>query len=270
MDVYGKDMIIGDFKLSDFGLMLGSFSADGEDEEELGMGYETIEEFIGHRPVPVYLGAKYSEKLEPVFTIIKNPCTNNNLYFTEHECREVLRQLTGFRGYKRMQILTDEFEELLYFNVRIVSASYQKVAGKVAGIVLSGECDSQFAWSKPYRFTYNLKANKEFTFINVSDDLYNYLLPKMTIKSSSAITDLDIINITDNNWTTTIESMSSGETITIDSKTGIVTSSIPGRNALDAFNMHFPRIVTGRNRFVCNKDITLTLEYVLPRKVGFL
>lgn len=49
MDLFGKDMIIGDFKLSDYGLMLASFDSNSaNDEEELGMDYETIEEYIGH------------------------------------------------------------------------------------------------------------------------------------------------------------------------------------------------------------------------------
>ena len=45
MDLFGKDMIIGNFKLSDYGLMLGTFDLNNE-EEELGMDYDTIEEFV--------------------------------------------------------------------------------------------------------------------------------------------------------------------------------------------------------------------------------
>ena len=124
MNVFGKDMYYGEFKLSDFGLMLSTFSL--EDEEELGMDYEVIEEFVGHNPVPMYLGAEYTNKLELTTTIIKSKCNvlDFDPIFTEHECREVLRQLTGFRGYRKVQIVSDDPDELYYYNARTKSVSY--------------------------------------------------------------------------------------------------------------------------------------------------
>lgn len=271
MEIFGQDMVIGDFQLSNYGLMLASFDTDASStEEELGMDHETIEEYIGHNPVPIYLGTQYSNKLQPQATIIKNPCMNTETSFTEHECREILRQLTGYRGYKIMQMYSDEFDELLYFNVRINNVSYYKVNGNIEGIILFMECDSQFAWSKEYESKYNVSAGNTITFYNASDDLYNYLLPTIVISSTSSIDQLEIINQSDENWTTTIDNIAAQEVITMDSKNEILTSSIENRLILNDFNMHFIRFVSGKNILQVNADITFTIKCRLPRKVGFV
>ena len=116
MNIFGLDAIIGDFQLSNYGLILSSFENTDSSDEELGMNHDTIEEYIGQKPVPVYLGSSFHSKLKPTATLIKDPNANINVnkYFTEHECREILRQLTGFWGYKRMQIFSYEFDELLF------------------------------------------------------------------------------------------------------------------------------------------------------------
>lgn len=272
MELFGQDLVIGDFKFSDYGLILGSFDVGAsESEDELGMDHEAIEEFIGHNPVPLYLGAQYTEKLRPQITIVKDPCVyNDDLYFTEHECREVLRQLTGCKTYRLMQIYSEAFDELIYFYVRTQSASYKKVNGHVVGIILIMECDSQFAWSKEYEDTYTVKAGETFVFYNASDDLYNYLLPTITISSSSSISQLQLVNLNDGNWTTTIDNIAAQEIITMDSKNEILTSSTPGRLVLNDFNMHFIRFVNGRNEIQSNADITLSVKCRVPRKVGFV
>ena len=283
MNLFGEDMIIGDFKLSDYGLILASFESDsGTGEDELGMDYETIEEFIGNNPVPVYLGAKYSNKLKPTATIIKNPCTSvNDPYFTEHECRDILRQLTGFYGYKQMHVITENPDELLYYFVRVVSANYHKIGGKVAGIILNMECDSQFAWSKEYNFEYTVTAGQEIMFYNTSDVLYDYLKPIVTIKSEAEIgkngdgsDSLFIKNLTDNEWTTEIYHMIPNEIITMDSKLETMNTTNEKSNVLNKFNFHFIRFVSGINKIkiggTWEGKMEITISFRYPRKVGFL
>ena len=269
MDVYGNDMIYGNFKLSDYGLMLATFSL--EDEEELGMDYEVVEEFVGYNPVPLYLGAKYTNKLEPTVTLIKNLCNGeDNPIFTEHECREVLRQLTGFRGYRQLQIMSDNIDELYYFNARTKRVLYRKYGEGIVAIVLELECDSQFAWSKEYSYTYNMTSGVTDMFINMSDDLYNYLLPTVKIIIPDGCDDFIMTNESDNDWETEIKNIVSGETITMDSKKCLLLSSKPGRYVLNDFNMHFIRFVSGKNVFKTNTDCTLQFTFRVPRKVGLV
>lgn len=270
MDLFGQDMVIGDFKLSDYGLMLGAFDFSGTSEDELGMDSDTIEEFVGSNSVPLYITSKFSNKLKPQATIIKKNCMYTDQFFTEHECREILRQLTGFQGYKTMQVQSENFSELLYFNARIQSVNYKKIGGNVAGVILNMECDSQFAWSKEFTYTYNIKAGNTIVLYNFSDDLYNYLYPTITIIPKSPITSLNIINITDNEWTTTLSNLSAGEIITMDSKNEILTSSNKERIIMNDFNMHFFRLISGKNIISVNSDVTLNISFRVPRKVGFL
>ena len=273
INIFGSDAIIGDFQLSNYGLILASFEDPNSNDEEIGMNHETIEEYIGHSPTPKFLGASFSSKLTPTAVIIKDPCLNINeqdKYFTEHECREVLRQLTGFRGYRQMQILPYEFDELLFFNIRVVNVRYQKVGGHVAGIILDMECDSQFAWSNEFNYTFNVSASSSIILFNNSDNLYDYLLPKVTIKSNSSISNLSIVNLFDNNWTSTLKSLSANEIVIMDSNNSTLISSNPNRIISNDFNMHFIRLVPEKNECRVSHDIQLTFTYKVPRKVGFI
>ncbi len=74
MEIFAKDLILGNFRASDSGLCVASFTFKGESEDELNITPSAIEKFIGNNPVPVYLGQKYENKLSPTVTLIKNPC----------------------------------------------------------------------------------------------------------------------------------------------------------------------------------------------------
>ena len=268
MNLFGDDMIIGDFRLSEYGLVLASFEDASDIEEEIGMSYETIEEYISNNPVPVYIGAKYSEKLRPTATLIKDPCSLQEKFFTEHDCRTILRELTGFYGYKKMQIYSNKLDEELYFNVRINNVKYKKVAGKIVGVILEMECDSQFAWSKEFNYTYKISAGDTLYFYNISDDLNNYLKPTVKITTSSDVNELRIVNLSDNNWTTILKNITAEEVIIMDCKNEILESS-KKRNILNDYNMHFMRFVHGVNKIQVNHDTIIDISFVYPRKVGF-
>lgn len=269
MEIFAEDAIIGDFQLSDYGYLLASFSDSSEITEDLGMNYDTIEEYIGHNPTPIFLGSKYSSKLKPTLTIIKNSCVHKNIYFSEHECRDILRQLTGYLGYKRMQIFHRSIDEELFYNVRTVFANYQKVNGRIIGVILYMECDSQFAWTKEMNINICAKRNKEFSLYISTDDLNNYVFPTVIISAATDLNSVSIKNLTDNNWTTTIKGISKGESITIDSLHHTITSS-KNRLIINNFNVHFPRFVPDKNSFISDQDITIQFKYTLPRKVGFI
>lgn len=271
MELFGQDLIIGDFRLSDHGLLLASFDMNGEEEDSIGMDYEVIEEYVGHNPVPVYLGGRYNEKLKPQITIIKNNCWNSgDITFSENECRHILRQLTGYNGYRKMVLDVEDPDEFIYFNVIVQSISYKKIGGKVSGIVISLECDSPFGWSREYENTYEVSAGQTITFYSTSDDLYNYLLPEITIIPKSSIGQLTIKNKSDNNWTTTLSNLSAGEIITMDSKREILLSSKANRVIMNDFNMHFFRLVSGKNEIEISGNVTFTIKCSFPRKVGFV
>lgn len=273
INLFGSDAIIGDFQLSSYGFILASFDGTGTSEEDIGMSYETIEEYTGHNPVPKFLGDSCQSKLKPAATIIKDPriyAKPTDMYFTEHECREVLRQLTGFHGYKKMQLLSGDIDEPLFFNIRVVNVKYQKVNGKTAGILLAMECDSPFAWSREFHYTFHASPSSNIILFNHSDNLYDYLLPKVTITADSNLSNLSVTNLSDRHWTTTFTSMAKGETITMDSRHHTLSSSNPNRLVSNDFNMHFIRLVPDKNEFAVSHPVQISFTCILPRKVGFL
>ena len=141
--------------------------------------------------------------------------------------------------------------------------------GKISGIILNMECDSQFAWTRETDITILAKRNKEFNLYISTDDLYNYVYPVMTITTPSALESISIKNLSDNNWTTTIKRLSAKERIIIDSLHQTISTS-SRQFVADDFNMHFPRFVPDKNSFMADQDISITFSYILPRKVGFI
>ncbi|MFG6356678.1 MAG: hypothetical protein K1W26_07645 [Acetatifactor sp.] len=270
MEIFAEDAIIGDFKLSDYGYLLASFGSNSESTEDLGMDHDTVEEYIGRNPTPIFLGSQYSSKLKPTLTIVKNPCVHKLPDFTEHECRDILRRLTGNRGYRRMQILHSSIDEELFYNVRTVSVNYQKVAGKIVGVILNLECDSQFAWTKETDITIPARQDKPFNLYISTDDLSSYVYPVVTVRASSPLASISLRNISDNNWETVIKHLFENEVITIDSRRQIIFSSRKDRMIANDFNMRFPRFIPDKNTYITDQDISIQFKYSLPRKAGFV
>lgn len=269
IEINAKDIIIGDFKLSDYGLCFGYFSYNDVSEDELGMNLNVIEEFIGNSPIPVYLGQKYQNKLSFNMSIVKNPCIYNDLYFTERECRLILRQLTGIRGYQWTKIINDNIDEDIWYRTKVVNISYERVGGHICGIIFQVDCDSQFAWSSEYNITINAKSNVPFYIYNNTDDLNNYIRPYVTIRSSSAGS-IALTNKSDSSWTTKIDNLVANEMITIDNKNEIIISDKGHILLLNDFNLKWIRLVPDKNSYICNKDAVIKFKYRVPRKVGLI
>lgn len=263
-------MILGNFRSSDYGLIIGSFSYNGESEDDNGMNISTIEEFIGDNPAPVYLGQKYTDKLKLQITLIKNPCIfYDDLQFNEKDCRTILRILTGLKGYQWLKLITQVLDEDLWYKARIINVSYKRIGGHVTGIILDAECDSCFAWSKEYNITVNAKANHPFCIFSNTDDLNSYVYPIVSILSSSA-GNLSVTNKSDHNRISEIKNVKKNEKITIDSQNQIISSSLSHDLLLDNFNFGWFRLVPDKNEYVCNMDIAISMKYRVPRKVGIV
>ena len=269
MNVNAKDIIIGDFKLSNHGLCIGYFYYKNVSEDGLGVNLNVLEEFIGSNPTPVYLGQKYQNKLSFNMSLVKNPCVYDDPYFTERECRLILRQLTGIKGYQWTKIIGKNIDEDLWYRTKIVNVSYEKVYGHVGGIILQVDCDSQFAWSSEYNITIKAKPNVSFNIYNNTDDLNNYIQPCVTICPSSA-GPLTLTNTSDNSWTTQINNLSANETITIDSKNEIISSDKTHDLLLNDFNLKWIRLVPEKNTYICDTDAVITYRYRVPRRVGLI
>lgn len=269
IEILTNDLILGDFSASDYGLIIGSFTYSGESQDTIGMDISTIEEYVGYNPIPTYLGQKYTNKLALQITLVKNFYTYSykNIYFSEKDCRWILRKLTGIKGYQWLKLITNELDEDLWYKARINSVSYERIGGHVAGIILNMECDSCFAWSGEKIITIQAKANQSFFVYNNTDDLSNYVYPIVSILSSSDGT-LYITNKIDNR-VSEIKNVKKNEKIVIDSQHEIITST-NHELLLDDFNLCWIRLLPDKNEYICNKNAVITMKFRVPRKVGIV
>lgn len=266
MNVFGKDALIGDYRLSDHGLMLATFNV--EDTYNLGVSMDTSESFLGRNPVPVYLGSKFNAKAQLTVTVIQNEPVTKKTFFTVNEVREILGRLTGFQGYKKMYVQTESLYENFYYMVRVnEDVDFERSGDKIIGIRFVMDCDSQFAWKDEEQSFITENADDVIKIDINSDDRYNYLLPYIELTTDSALDSLSIINITDNNRETKIDNINANETIIIDSKRNII-SSTRQRNFSEDFNYKFPRLLNGENELQISSPITIKFSMNLPRKVG--
>lgn len=270
MDLYGIDMEIGNIRLSDYNLILASFDSNGLTEGDLGMDFETNEEYIGNHSVPTYLGANYTSKLKITATLVRNPCcaAYGNGEIPLQTCRAILKNLTGRKFYQKMILYKQDYDEPIHFRVRCVSASYKKMGDTVVGIILELECDSQYAWTEERTRSISFKAGEENIVINHSDSLDEYLLPKVQIFSTEPIEELRIINVTDNGRETILKNISKMEYIQMDSARSMLSTSIKGKNILNDFNFIFIRLLNGENRYKTNHNVDISFTFSEPRKVG--
>lgn len=269
MEVFGKDLILGEFRLSDYGMMLATFDSDGESEDEIGITIDTIEEFIGDNPIPRYLGDKYSNKIKPKVTFIKNPCSfGNNLYFSEKECRNILRTLTGIRGYQWMKVINDDNEDDIWFRSKIVNISSKRIGTGIVGLILEMECDSPFGWSSETLIDLSIKKGQTIRIFSNTDDMYNYIYPNVSITFKSS-GNFVLTNITDNRETE-IKSVKKNETIVMDCKNEVITSSLEHDLLLNDFNLNWFRLKPDANELSVNMDVRIVFRYRVPRKVVLL
>ena len=270
--IYATDIAIGDsFRASNYGLVIGFVdNYEGNGEEDTNISVETIEEYIGELPTPIYISQKYSSKLQMEISLMKDPCAYPDPVIDEFDIRSILRQLFGIRGYQWMSLVTDGIGEEIMYKVRVNNVRYNRLGSKVVGLILDLECDSQFGYSREQVVTINATANTPFFFHNTSDDLNNYLLPDVQIKCKQA-GDLILTNTTDNNWITRLNSCGLNEIIDIDNKKEILASSNSSREfILNDFNMHWMRLLSGKNVYTSNRNIEITFKFRNPRRVGFV
>lgn len=267
MEIFGKDLIIGEFRLSDYGMILSSFDDQKEKEDEIGFTISTVEEFVGDNPIPKYIGDKYTNKIKPRVTFMKNPCmyNGNNIHFTEKECRNILRAMTGIRGYQWMKVINDNNEDDIWFRSKIVNISSKKIGGLIMGLIIDMECDSSFGWSSETLIDLKFLGEKSVRIYSNTDDLHNYIYPLTTIKfGNDGI--FTLTNKTENR-VSEIKNVTAGEIISIDSKNEIITSSIDHPLLLNDFNLNWIRLMPDSNELLTNMDAQITFNYRVPRKV---
>ena len=265
------DLIFEDFHMADHGLMCWNGS-DGEidDTESMNLTPVTTSVFNGEKPNSTFVSQKYENKSEFTVKLAKVNCgRDENPYFTENECRMLNRMLTGKSGYSWLKLVNNSVMETdFYYRAKVSDISYERLGFHVVGYDITFELDGGMAYSEEQTVTISARANTKFYLYCNSDDLYDYTLPKIKITASSAGT-LTLTNNTDS-WSSVMKNMTAGESLTVDSKNELLSSSRTRTYILNDFNLHWPRIMSGKNEYVCSQNATITFTFRAARKVGYV
>lgn len=283
MKAYFTDVKIGDFIASENGLSMEvDFNASPDEDIDLSMSSDTIEEYIGRETIPLDYGSNHHGKLTFEITFSKMECHDNDtIVFTPHEIRSILRQLTGKQYYQKLYFLTDitRDDEMIYYRVKTTNTSAKRINGNIVGLSFEFTCDSFWGYTDDLQLALNLKAGDKFIFYNNSDEINDYLLPKLTIKNcecgaKGSGNGLIITNVSDNNRETCLYDLSMDEVVVLDSKTEQVESNDSKRAdggeknlIVQDFNLKWVKFIPGRNNMTVNQDCTLIFDYRLLRKV---
>ena len=270
LDVFGRDFILGNFRASDYGLILATFENNGVSDNNIGMSTDTSEVFVGTNPIPIYSGDRHNEKLRPTITLCRNPSvfSGDKMYFSQKECRMILRLISGIKGYQWMKVCDKYDEDDIWYKAKINQITYKVISGRIAGIILEMECDSFYGYSTENHIMINAQANTSFYIFNNTDDLLNYVYPIVYITPVSDC-ELQLTNKTEN-WISEISNVKQNEKISIDSKNEIITSSSTSHNLLmNDFNLQWIRLLPDKNEYTVNVNAMIEFVFRVPRKVGF-
>lgn len=270
MDAFFKDVRIGKFTASEYGLIPASFDYSGDVESNLAMESESEEEYIGKSTIPLDYGSIHQGKPEFSITFIKKTCgADDNAAFEHHEIRAILRELTGKQYYRKLYFLDNALhtDERIHYKVKVTGTKQRKIGGRTIALIFTFCCDSFWAYTDTESKEFMVRSGQIIDFYNSSDEVNDYLYPKTTFSSLSG--DLSVTNLSDQNRQTLVKGNTQDEIILLDSRKEIITSSRPGRALLNDFNLKWPRFLPGQNRLLVSNDCKMIITYQLLRKVVF-
>lgn len=239
-------------------MSINSYSIEGS----AGSGVELITDEIVKCPELLFLGAKQLPVLEFSLEFISE--SDMDIY----KQIQIKDWLFGKLGYKKLQICLEGFDTY-YFNCQLkADKDYCPPCNNYRGFKCNVICDSSFAWQniKKKTIPHNGANYSTYRFNNVSADSED-LKPiiKFTVGSDAKF---KIVNKSYNDLTFEWNNLQSGEVITCDCKTGIITSST-GLKRFSNFNKNFMRMKKGLNNLEFWYNATsVSFEYKNAIRLG--
>ena len=246
----------------DYGLVISHFADDADSgETETFMSMDPIYTDNAHGTRRIDYGAKYSSVAVFRITVIKQ----DGSAMSVTDIRKYLKWLTGARTNSPLELLVNG--EVKYFFIgRFTNAWHYKMDAKTIGLILEFTSVSPWAYSKYPAREVEFVESAVMTINNASDDLYEYVYPKIIFKNYNDPGVLRIKNETTNEETI-INNLGLNETVTIDNNF-MITSDKPSKVFGPDFNFVFPRLMPGMNKWVLVGNGKITLDYVMYLKVG--
>lgn len=266
LQLFNKDIIIGDFLPSEYGLGLLAFDYSGDQEDEIGLSVDITSEYLGRSAKANFLDYKYSDVMHPVITLV--PLDANGDGIDKMQLRYILVAATKNRfEYKWMKIFDEGYGELLNYRVLLEKISLCKAGDKVIGITLEYMTDSPFAYANERVINKELAYNGSFNVYVYSDDNDDDLSTYTTVTMNGNYGNFKITN-NSTGVVTSFTSVSNGETIIMDGNNDVISTSVSGKNILNTFNLNFIKLRNGENNIQVTNACNMEIKYRELRKVG--
>lgn len=271
MAKYGSNFEFNGKSSDEFGVVLASIGET--DTYEMGLGRSIIKgDMNKYRSQIHHLGTKYSNVLSFDFTIIKNPCDQNNqtdMLFSRDEIRKLNAWLTGPEMPKLLHF-NDSDEYIAYFGI-ITDVKNDALGDKIYALTYTVTCDSPFGYSDLINTTINCPSSTTTTITNSSDDINHPIYPVITI-TPNVTGSIVITNNTDDGSSITI-SAKKGLKITINCQLQMFYDDIglldlDDIGLSDESDIYIPRLLYGDNSITIDGNCSVTFTYRYPKKVG--
>lgn len=249
-------------------LLMASF-----DPEDAVIGHErdnVIGEPTISRPIANEYGTQY-QALEINYGLIKRDLTP----FTNEEQRIVERWLTSPKLSQKLQFIDCKSKELQgVYCGKFLSTEWYPANGGWAGVQFLFQNNSMYPTMHHSSF-YQIRGMSVIEIDCPSDELEEYVYPKLTIMEPSETAEVSIQNVTDNNNTMKINARHELSMVfdcqncipSDGTSSGIFTYDDLGWE--DVGNIYWLRLLPGKNtlRVTGNADITIEFDYPY-KKVG--
>ena len=260
--MFATDFLFDGQRASDFGLIICSFDGDFETASGGEVEYNVVKAPNSDRFI--FYGSQLNSVLTWNFSICKNPCSNEDLFFNQYEESRVLKWLLKTDGYKELQFDQDGYEDIIYY-VYFNISPYQ-INGKTVGFNLVATSDCAYGFSNT--IVKHAKINTSTPLkINVHSDLNIYILPYIKIRNVHGVDKFYIKNDNDKfNTSTTFSDMENEKNVIIMDSNSDTILHLTDPNK---FNWYFLRFVDGWNIISTNsfKEIEIEVRYREPRRV---
>lgn len=260
--MYATDFLFDNQCASDLGLIICSFDKEFETASGGEIEYNVVK--TPNRDRFTFYGSQFNSVIEWKFSICKNPCRNDTLYFNQYEESMIVKWLLKTDGYKPLQFLEEGYEDIIYnvyFNI-----SPNQIEGKTVGFNLTATSDCAYGFTNIIKKKTAINADAPFR-LNIHSDLNTYILPLIKINAvgSFIINNYRNIELKDSILERPIELENITQEIIMDSDTDVIT----GLNSPNDFNWHFMKLADGTNIITTDStnNIEIEIQYREPRYV---
>lgn len=245
-----------------YGLMLYDIGGNGQNEVSFGNKASIVETQTTDRIQPIHYGVNYhTSPLEFKLVFGADHCLDR------YDLESIAFWLTGHQDYQWLSI---DQPDMLGIQFRCLVTELKPIS--VGWIPFAFEatirCDCPYAYSLPFRQTYQVNGTSSILFRNESS-VHEYLKPDLRIVPNTGTKEVKIINHSDGEREFVLSSLpASNLDIRVYNNRGVIEDVIGGRNLYPGFNMNFFRLAHGDNDLEISGSGTVTISGRFLRNVA--